>query len=314
MPKQSTCVFLGMHKGRVIQSTGSWYKVKTEVHVIESRLPGKFRLEEKEVTNPIAVGDWVDISMNDDNTGTIKKIHDRKNYITRKATHGRRGEHILVSNLDTAFVVQSIRQPKLKEGFIDRFLVTCEAYEVDASIIINKMDLATEKALNYVEDLSHLYESLGYGVFITNALDSNSLTPLKNNIKDKTTAFIGPSGVGKTSLLNAIDPNYSEKVGAISNYSNKGKHTTTFAKLIDIDNGGFIVDTPGIREFGLFNIEPWELSLFFPEMLNARQKCKFSTCTHLHEPGCAVIKAFEEGKIDARRYNSYINMLESIQS
>jgi ribosome biogenesis GTPase len=303
-----------MHKGRVIQSTGSWYKVKIEVGVIESRLPGKFRLEEKEVTNPIAVGDWVDISVNDDNTGTIKKIHDRKNYITRKATHGRRGEHILVSNLDTAFVVQSIRQPKLKEGFIDRFLVTCEAYEVDASIIINKMDLATEKALNYVQDLSYLYESLGYGVFITNALDSNSLTPLKNNIKDKTTAFIGPSGVGKTSLLNAIDPNYSEKVGAISNYSNKGKHTTTFAKLIDIDNGGFIVDTPGIREFGLFNIEPWELSLFFPEMLNARQKCKFNTCTHLHEPGCAVIKAFEEGKIDARRYNSYINMLESIES
>ena len=314
MPKQSTCVFLGMHKGRVIQSTGSWYKVKTEVGVIESRLPGKFRLEEKEVTNPIAVGDWVDISMNDDNTGTIKKIHDRKNYITRKATHGRRGEHILVSNLDTAFVVQSIRQPKLKEGFIDRFLVTCEAYEVDASIIINKMDLATEKALNYVQDLSNLYESLGYGVFITNALDSNSLTPLKNYIKDKTTAFIGPSGVGKTSLLNAIDPNYSEKVGAISNYSNKGKHTTTFAKLIDIDNGGVIVDTPGIREFGLFNIEPWELSLFFPEMLNTRQKCKFNTCTHLHEPGCAVIKAFEEGKIDARRYNSYINMLESIES
>ena len=303
-----------MHKGRVIQSTGSWYKVKIEVGVIESRLPGKFRLEEKEVTNPIAVGDWVDISVNDDNTGTIKKIHDRKNYITRKATHGRRGEHILVSNLDTAFVVQSIKQPKLKEGFIDRFLVTCEAYEVDASIIINKIDLATERALNYVQDLSNLYESLGYGVFITNALDSNSLTPLKNNIKDKTTAFIGPSGVGKTSLLNAIDPNYSEKVGAISNYSNKGKHTTTFAKLIDIDNGGFIVDTPGIREFGLFNIEPWELSLFFPEMLNARQKCKFNTCTHLHEPDCAVIQAFDEGKIDARRYNSYINMLESIQS
>ena len=314
MPKQSTCVFLGMHKGRVIQSTGSWYKVKTEVRVIESRLPGKFRLEEKEVTNPIAVGDWVDISMNDDNTGTIKKIHDRKNYITRKATHGRRGEHILVSNLDTAFVVQSIKQPKLKEGFIDRFLVTCEAYEVDASIIINKIDLATERALNYVQDLSNLYESLGYGVFITNAQDINSLIPLKNKIKDKTTVFIGPSGVGKTSLLNAIAPNYSEKIGAISNYSIKGKHTTTFAKLIEIDNGGFIVDTPGIREFGLFNIESWELSLFFPEMHDARKKCKFNTCTHLHEPDCAVIKAFEEGKIDARRYNSYINMLESIES
>ena len=302
-----------MQKGRVIQSTGSWYKVKTEEDLIESRLPGRFRLDEKEVTNPIAVGDWVDISINEDGTGTIKNIHDRTNYITRQATHGRRGEHILVSNLDRAFVVQSVRQPKMKEGFVDRFLITCEAYDVDASIIINKMDLANDKANNYVREVSELYESLGYPVFTTNALDEESLNDLKNEIAGKTTAFIGPSGVGKTSLLNTIDPSYSEKVGEVSSYSNKGKHTTTFAKLIEIENGGFIVDTPGIREFGLFNIEPWELSLFFPEMLDARQNCKFNTCTHIHEPGCGVIKAFEEGKIDAGRYNSYINMLESLE-
>jgi len=305
--------FSGMIKGRVIQSTGSWYKVKANAELIESRLPGRFRLNEKEVTNPIAVGDWVDISMNDDGTGTIEEIEERRNYITRQATHGRRGEHVLVSNLDRAFVVQSIRKPKMKEGFIDRFLVTCEAYEVEASIIINKLDLATKNDAKYLEEVRDLYESLGYRVFTTSILDSDSLKPLKDVIAGNTTAFVGPSGVGKTSLLNTIDPNYSEKVGEVSSYSDKGKHTTTFAKLIEIENGGFIVDTPGIREFGLFNIEPWELSLYFPEMLEPRQQCKFNTCTHIHEPNCGVVAAFEEGLIDANRYNSYINMLESIE-
>lgn len=302
-----------MQKGRVIQSTGSWYKVKTENEIVKSRLPGRFRLEGKEVTNPIAVGDWVDISINSDKTGTIERIHERHNYLTRQATHGRRGEHILVSNLDYAFVVQSICKPKLKEGFIDRFLVTCEAYEVKAGILINKLDLATKKDEAFIEDLQELYEQLGYEVFTTTAFDQESLTRLKETIAGKTTAFIGPSGVGKTSLLNAIDNQYSEKVGEISSYSNKGKHTTTFAKLIEIDNGGYIVDTPGIREFGLFNIEPWELSLYFPEMLEPRKECKFNTCTHLHEPQCGVVEAFERGEIDPGRYHSYINMLESLE-
>ena len=301
-----------MQKGRIIQSTGSWYKVKTDDGIIQSRLPGRFRLEGKEVTNPIAVGDWVDVSKNDDGSGSIEKIHDRENYLTRQATHGRRGEHILVSNLDLAFVVQSIRKPKMKEGFVDRFLVTCEAYEVPAAVIINKLDLATKKDEGYLENVQDLYERLGFQVFTTTAFETECLTHLKEVIKDKTTAFVGPSGVGKTSLLNAIDPNYTEKVGEISSYSNKGKHTTTFAKLIEIENGGFIVDTPGIREFGLFNIEPWELSLYFPEMLEPRQTCKFNTCTHIHEPGCGVMEAFEAGEIDPGRYNSYINMLESI--
>ncbi len=302
-----------MQKGRVIQSTGSWYKVQTEAELIESRLPGRFRLDGKEVTNPIAVGDYVDLSINEDGTGTIENIHERANYITRQATHGRRGEHILVSNLDVAFVVQSILKPRMKEGFVDRFLVTCEAYDVEGNIIINKMDLANKKAESYVQQVTELYESLGYKVFATNAHDPGSLTELIDQIEGKTTAFIGPSGVGKTSLLNSIDPNYSEKVGEVSSYSNKGKHTTTFAKLIEIENGGYIVDTPGIREFGLFNIEPWELSLYFPEMLEARKKCKFNNCTHIHEPGCGVIEAFENGEIDAGRYQSYINMLESLE-
>lgn len=302
-----------MIKGRVIQSTGSWYKVHTGSDIIKSRVPGRFRLEEKEVTNPLAVGDWVDISMNNDGTGTVETIHERDNYITRQATHGRRGEHILVANIDLAFVVQSVRQPKLREGFIDRFLVTCEAYEVPAAIIINKIDLGTEKDAGLVGHLIDLYEGLGYPVFLTSINDSDSLDELNEAMSGKTTAFIGPSGVGKTSLLNTIDPGISEKVGEVSSYSNKGKHTTTFAKLIELNNSGFLVDTPGIREFGLFNIEPWELSLYFPEMLKPRQECKFNTCTHYHEPNCGVVAAFERGEIDPGRYNSYLNMLESLE-
>ncbi len=301
-----------MQKGRVIQSTGSWYKVDTGSEVIQSRLPGRFRLEGKEVTNPIAVGDWVDLEINKDGSGTIAEIHERSNYITRQATHGRRGEHILVTNLDLAFVVQSYKQPKLKEGFIDRFLVTCEAYEVPAGIIVNKMDMSTPQGAEFIESLRELYEGLGYQFLTTSIHDEDSIDELNEILKDKTSVFIGPSGVGKTSLLNTLDPTYSEKVGEVSSYSNKGKHTTTFAKLIRLNNGGLLADTPGIREFGLYNIEPWELSLYFPEMLEPRQNCKFNTCTHLHEPGCGVIEAFELGEINASRYNSYINILESL--
>lgn len=302
-----------MQNGRVVQSTGSWYLVDIgEGEIIHSRLPGRFRLEEKEVTNPISVGDWVDITTNDDGTGTIEAINERKNYITRQATHGRRGEHILVSNLDLAFVVQSIRKPDLKEGFIDRFLVTCEAYDVPGGIIVNKADLATEGDLRFIADLKKLYEGLGYVFIVTSIEDSVTIETVKRELADKTSVFIGPSGVGKTSLLNTIDPSYTEKVGEISSSSNKGKHTTTFAKLIELSSGGYLADTPGIREFGLFNIEPWELSLYFPEMLSPREHCKFNTCTHIHEPNCGVMEAFEKGEIDASRYQSYINMLESL--
>tara|TARA_Y100001935_G_scaffold52865_1_gene44118 strand:+ start:25902 stop:26870 length:969 start_codon:yes stop_codon:yes gene_type:complete len=311
-PELSPPYFLPMQKGRVIQSTGSWYHIDTGTEVVRSRLPGRFRLEGKEVTNPIAVGDWVDITINDDDTGTIEEIHERENYVTRQATHGRRGEHILAANLDMAYVVQSIRKPALKEGFIDRFLVTCEAYEVPASIIINKMDLAKEKDLGFVDHLNGLYSKLGYSVITTSLKDEDSIQELSKKLEASTSVFIGPSGVGKTSLLNAVDPSYTEKTGEISDYSNKGKHTTTFAKLITLENGGHLVDTPGIREFGLFNIEPWELSLYFPEMLEPRQHCKFNTCTHYHEPNCGVVAAFERGEIDPNRYNSYLNMLESI--
>ena len=301
-----------MQKGRIIQSTGSWYNVDTGDDIIQSRLPGRFRLEGKEVTNPIAVGDSVEIELNNDGTGSIEKIHERENYITRQATHGKKGEQILVANLDQACVVQSIKKPRVKEGFIDRFLVTCEAYEVKPVIVLNKIDLAKSGGLQFAEELSELYTGLGYTFLITSIEDEHSLSNLKELLKDKTSAFIGPSGVGKTSLINNIDPSYNLRVKEVSGFSNKGKHTTTFAQLIPLSFGGYIADTPGIREFGLVNIEPWELSLFFPEMLEPREECQFSNCTHAHEPKCGVAEAFEKGEIAASRYNSYLNMLESL--
>lgn len=301
-------------QGRIIQSTGKWYKVSEPGSdtIFDCRLPGRFRLDKKEVTNPVAVGDIVTFTVESDGTGMITEIHDRENYIPRQATHGRRGEQILAANIDRAWVVQSVRQPKLNLGFIDRFLVTCEAYEVPAGIIVNKMDLAKKGDLDFVEDIRELYTGLGYAFLTTSIHDPESIEGLTNELKDKTSVFIGPSGTGKTSLLNAAQPDLDLRTGEVSGYSNKGKHTTTFATLIPLSMGGYIVDTPGIRELGLVNIEKSELSLFFPEMLEPRQHCKYYNCTHTHEPGCGVVKAYEEGLIDPDRYHSYMNILESL--
>lgn len=304
-----------MKEGRVIQSTGSWYDIAPDntEQLIKCRLPGRFRLNDYELTNPVAVGDYVLFSMNDDGTGTIQEIKDRENYIIRQATHGRRGEQILASNIDQALVVQSIKKPKINEGFINRFLVMCEAYELQPMIIINKMDLANDNARAFIEDIQAVYEPLGYPVISTSIYDEASLRNLKRLLKGKTSAMVGPSGVGKTSLLNHIDPEIDRPVAEVSNYSNKGTHTTTYARLLPLCFGGYLVDTPGVREFGLVNIEPWELSLFFPEMLEPRKHCKFNNCTHSHEPSCGVRQALEEGVIDVERYHSYLQMLESLQ-
>ncbi len=305
------------NKGRIVESTGSWYKVAYDedsgMQTIDCRLPGRFRLNDHALTNPIAVGDYVEIEINDDGSGSIEKISDRQNYLIRQSTHHQEESQILAANIDRAYAIQSVFQPKIKQGFFDRFLVTCEAYEIPASLIINKMDLADDNAKAYVDSIAELYESLGYPVLKTTIKDEDSLNRLKDNLRNNTSVFIGPSGVGKTSLLNHIDPEIDREVGDISTFNEKGKHTTTFARLLPLQIGGYLVDTPGIREFGLVNIEPWELSLFFPEMLEARRQCKFNNCTHAHEPGCGVIKAFEEGKIDPDRYDSYLNILESLQ-
>ncbi|MDX1639415.1 MAG: ribosome small subunit-dependent GTPase A [Balneolaceae bacterium] len=304
-------------QGRVVQSTGSWYEVAVEDEeghsIIKCRLPGRFRQEEYSITNPVAVGDLVDISINEDGTGSIETIHERRNYIIRKSTHSKQGEQILAANIDRAFVVQSILKPRLKQGFIDRFLVTCEAYEITPYIIINKMDLAGDRQQKQVDHLIELYRSVGYDIAATSIHDEQSLEPIKEALKNRTSVFIGHSGVGKTSLLNSIDPEINRPTADVSDYSEKGIHTTTFAKLLPLHFGGYLVDTPGIKEFGLVNIEPWELSLFFPEMLEPRRHCKFNNCTHSHEPGCGVIEAFENGDISPERYESYLNILDSLE-
>ena len=281
--------------------------------IVECRLPGRFRLEEKEVTNPIAVGDRVSVTITPDGTGTITEIHERENYIPRKATHGRRGEQILVANVDHAWVVQSVRQPKLREGFIDRFLVMCEAYQVPVGVLINKTDLAKTRDLHWSDDVLALYESLGYPFLRASAETGEGIETLRAEMEGRTSVFIGPSGAGKTSLLNAIQPDLSLRTGEVSSYSGKGKHTTTFAELIPILSDSYVVDTPGVREFGLVDIEPYELSLFFPEMIEPRKQCKFYNCTHIHEPGCGVMEAYEAGEIAASRYGSYLSMMDEIQ-
>lgn len=304
-------------QGRVVQSTGSWYEVVVEEgkerKIVNCRLPGRFRLEGQDFTNPVAVGDMVDFSLNEDETGVIEKIHERKNYIIRQATHKKQGKQILAANLDRGFVMQSIRKPRLKQGFIDRFLVTCEAYDVEPFIIINKMDLARKQDKQKVEHLIDLYSSVGYHILAASMEDETSLKTLKKELKNRISVFIGHSGVGKTTIINKIDPHIERPTAEISGYSEKGKHTTTFAKLLPLEFGGYLVDTPGIKEFGLVNIEPWELSLFFPEMLESRQNCKFNNCTHSHEPGCGVMEAFKNGEISPERYDSYLNILESLE-
>ena len=300
--------------GKVIQSTGKWYKVSSDGEIIDCRIPGRFRLKDTGDTNPVAVGDQVELTVGDDGKGMIDEIYQRKNYIPRKATRSGRDEQVLVSNIDRGWVVQSIKMPTLKRGFIDRFLVACEAYEIPAGLIINKVDLLKDSKKGEIEAIEETYTSLGYPVLCTSIEDESSIENLKDATKDRTSVLIGHSGVGKTSLINCLDPNIDLTVGDVSSYSEKGKHTTTYARLLELDYGGFIVDTPGIKEFGLVNIEPYELSLFFPEMREPRQYCKFNNCTHNHEPKCGVVDAFERGEIDPERYNSYLNILEGLEN
>jgi ribosome biogenesis GTPase len=302
-------------KGRVIQSTGKWYTVKLDSgEEILSSLPGKFRLKEYERTNPIAVGDWVDVDLLDDGSGRISDIHERSNALLREATHGRRGSQMIAANIDLAIAVQSLLQPEFKPGFTDRFLVTCEAYGITPLIIINKVDLAGPNARSYLDDTVALYTSIGYDILPCSVHDSGLIASVRDAIAGKTCVFIGPSGVGKSSILNAIDPEAGQSIGEISEWSKKGMHTTTYARLIPLNCGGSIVDTPGIREFGLFDIEPEEIGQCFPDFEPYRDECRYNNCLHLDEPGCKVTEAFDQGKISASRYRSYINIVDSLRN
>lgn len=297
--------------GVVIRSTGSWYDVMVEGRIIPSKVRGRFRLAEDDVTNPVSVGDRVCLRLSPDDTGFITEIYERKNKLSRRAAGRRAGrEHIIVTNIDRVWTIQSVRLPKPNSGFIDRVLVVAEAHDIDAGLVINKMDLIRDR--EQVNGIFELYRGLGYPVLLTSAETGEGLDALKGALADQTNVLTGPSGVGKSSILNAIEPGLELKTSEVSEKTRKGRHTTTYVSLHPLSGGGYIVDTPGIREFGVLDIEPWELSHFFIEMKGYLENCRFPTCTHDHEPGCAVKPAVESGEIAKSRYRSYLNILDSI--
>lgn len=297
-------------KGLVIKSTGSWYQVKTEKgSVIDCRIKGKFRIKGIQTTNPIAAGDVVEVEIEPDlGTGVITRLYERRNYIIRKSVNLSKQAQIIAANLDQAFLIVTLASPRTSLGFIDRFLVTAEAYDVPAGLIFNKLDLFSDEGLEILEEQQHIYKSIGYPCYAVSALEKTHVNEITDILKGKTTLFSGHSGAGKSSLINAIIPGASLKTGAVSDWSDKGQHTTTFAEMHELPFGGYLIDTPGIREFGIIDIEPQELGHFFPEIHDRMSECKFYNCNHIHEPGCAVIDAVENGEIEISRYESYLSI------
>lgn len=310
-------------KGLVIRTTGSWYKVLPEEGgtVVDCRLRGQYRLRGNRQTNPVAVGDAVSYALQDDGTGVIDDVCDRKNYIVRKATKLSKQTHVIAANIDRLFVVATLGFPRTSTGFIDRLLVTAEAYRIPATVVFNKVDLygaAGSELWEIHNEMKALYEGAGYPVFEVSALTGQGIDALRKELHGRVSLFTGHSGVGKSALLNAIQPRLGLKVGEVSEWSLKGKHTTTFAELFPLGeqpsaSEGFIIDTPGIKEFGMVDITKQELSHFFPEMRQRLHNCHFANCTHLHEPQCAVREAVERGEIAAERYQNYLNILDDLQ-
>lgn len=296
----------------VVKHTGSHYLVSKlpEWNLTPCVVRGKLRMKESGTTNPIAVGDIVDYQQEEGGTGAIIKIHPRRNYIIRKSTNLSRQSHIIASNLDTAFLVVTLDFPETKTAFIDRFLVTCEAYRVPVKIILNKCDLISEEYTGYLEAFKKIYNEAGYEVVEISALTGHNVEIVRDLCKGRISLFSGQSGVGKSSLINALDSALTIKTAEISHYHLQGKHTTTFYEMHPLESGGFIIDTPGIKGFGLIEMAKEELSHYFPEMLKVTNKCKYSPCTHTHEPGCAVKDGVDEGTISPERYLSYLGMLE----
>ena len=297
--------------GTIIKSTGSWYTVLTkDGERIDCRIKGKFRMEGIKTTNPLAVGDVVDFDMDTDKaSGIITTIHNRKNYIIRRSINLSKQTHIIAANMDMAYLVVTLAQPRTSLGFIDRFLVTAEAYHIPATIIFNKVDIYTEEGLEELKRLTDLYTKLGYSCFTLSALRENDVAFLRDKMTNAVNLISGHSGVGKSTLINSIEPSLSLKTAAVSEAHNKGIHTTTFAEMYPLKGGGFIIDTPGIKELGIVEIEKSELAHYFPEMEAIRHACKFSTCLHLTEPRCAVIAAVENGSIAESRYLTYYSIM-----
>ncbi|MGM1429414.1 ribosome small subunit-dependent GTPase A [Sphingobacterium lactis] len=297
-------------RGLVTKSTGSWYQVLDENgNRYECRIKGKFRTQGIKTTNPVAVGDWVDFEVeHGQQSAVITKLEPRKNYIIRRSVNLSKQTQIIGANLDLALLVVTLASPPTSTGFIDRFLVTAEAYGIPAALVFNKLDLFSEEGLKILQVYMDIYENLGYPCFAVSALEKENIEPLKELLKDKITLVSGHSGVGKSTLINSLIPDLNLKTGDISEWSDKGKHTTTFAEMLDLPFGGKLIDTPGIRELGIVDIEPQELSHYFPEMRKLMNQCKFHNCRHINEPGCVVLEAVENGDIEPSRYDSYLSI------
>ena len=298
-------------KGLVIKNTGSWYSVKTDDgKTIECKIKGNFRLRGIRSTNPVAVGDRVSIILNNEGTAFITDIEDRKNYIIRKSPNLSKQSHIIASNVDQAFLVVTVNYPQTSTTFIDRFLASAEAYRVPVVLIFNKTDLLMPEELEYQKMMIRLYETVGYECKSISAMDKSVPETLKPLLENKITLFSGNSGVGKSTLLNHLIPGLSLRTAEISEAHNTGMHTTTFSEMLPLPYGGWAIDTPGIKGFGTFDMEPEEICGYFKEIFKFSKDCRFRNCTHTHEPGCAVRKAVEEHYISESRYNSYLSMLE----
>lgn len=305
-------------KATVYKSTGSWYVVKSdEGQTFNARIKGKFKIDDITSTNPIAVGDHVEIEMENEGEGSvvINKIIDRKNYITRQSPHNKHQHHIIASNLDQSLLFATLREPRTSQGFIDRFLITCEAYHIPAIIVFNKEDLHRKKEEEKLDELKSIYEAIGYRVMAMSVEKNIGVEEVKALLKDKVTLLSGHSGVGKSSFINIVFPELNLKTQDVSGWSGKGLHTTTFAEMFDLSTGGGgkVIDTPGLREFALMDISKQELSHYFPEMRILINECQFNNCMHINEPGCAVKEAVNSGGIATDRYVSYLSILESIQ-
>lgn len=302
-------------KAKVYKSTGSWYVVKTSGGEIwNARMKGVFRIDDITSTNPIAVGDEVDIEIENEieNTATIENISERKNYINRQSPSHKMHHHIIAANVDQSLLIATLKEPKTSQGFVDRFLVACEAYHVPAMLLLNKADLYRKKEMDKYEHWKEMYQSIGYKTILASIMDDVGIDETNVLLQNKVTLISGHSGVGKSSFINAILKDMHLKTKDVSGWSGKGMHTTTFAEMFDLPSGGQIIDTPGLREFGLVNISKQELSHYFPEMRDRLQDCKFNNCMHIEEPGCAIKKALVEGEIYEDRYISYVNILDSI--
>lgn len=297
-------------QGLVIKSTGSWYEVITNSgETINCRIKGKFRTLDIKTTNPIAVGDKVEVEREpDQDTGLITTLHPRKNYIIRKSVNLSKQAQIIAANLDQAFLIVTLASPRTSLGFIDRFLVTAEAYVIPAVLIFNKLDLFSSDGLEILKEYQQIYEKAGYPCYSVSAIEQTNLDQIKQLLKDKVTLLSGHSGVGKSTLINALLPGSQLKTGDISDWSDKGKHTTTFAEMFELPFGGYLIDTPGIRELGVFDIEKQGLGRLFPEIRELMEDCKFHNCRHINEPGCAVLKALENDEIESSRYDSYLSI------